>query len=266
MPFVNFDKAKLYYEIHGQGKPLVLIAGLSCDITFWQSILNEFKSHFQLLIIDNRGVGRSECPMSFSIQDMANDVIHLLQEVGIKKPHILGHSMGGCVVQTLAHQHREMFDKLIISNSLIKMNQVTALFENFILGLWQEGCSISRLAEGVMPWIFSSFYLSDKKNVEEFINNQVNHPYPQSLIGFQNQLNAVLAFDSHAWYNQIKGPALIIGSDEDILCPRDSELLAHYIEDAKYVEFHHVGHCPLIEKPKDFAGLVINYLKGKESI
>ena len=62
MPKVQVNGVHLYYEMHGQGYPLVLVAGFACDISFWQLILDELKAHFQLLIFDNRGVGRSDSP------------------------------------------------------------------------------------------------------------------------------------------------------------------------------------------------------------
>lgn len=262
MPSINVNGIQLYYELHGKGHPLVLVAGLTCDVNFWMRILDDLKTHFQVLVFDNRGVGRSESPdHTYTIEDMAQDTISLIQKLELKKPHILGHSMGGCIVQTIARDHREMVDKIIISNSLIKMNHATAHFQKFILKLREIGCPIDILAEGIMPWIFSSQYLADEQRVREFINLQINDPYPQSLIGFKKQLEAILEFDSSSWYKQIKGPALVIGSDEDILCPRDSELLASPIEDAKFVEFHRVGHCPMLEKPKEYVGIVTNYLK-----
>lgn len=264
MPKIQVNGIHLYYEIVGQGKLLVLIAGLTCDTSFWLPILNGLKAHFQLLVFDNRDVGRSDCvDKSYTIVDMSNDTIELIQKLGLQKPHILGHSMGGCIAQTIALNHRDQVDKIIISNSLIKMNHASSRFQKFILKLRQEGCSIQTLAEGVLPWIFSSHFLADEKRCQELISMQVNHPYPQTLSGFKRQLEALLAFDSTQWLKlkQMKGPALIIGSDEDIFCPRESEELANYIEDAKFVDFHRIGHCPMIEKPKEYIGIITNYLK-----
>ncbi|QLH35311.1 MAG: alpha/beta hydrolase [Parachlamydiaceae bacterium] len=109
---------------------------------------------------------------------------------------------------------------------------------------------------------FSSLYLMDEQNVRNFINSQLSHPYPQTFIGFKRQLEALLNFDSTQWYKQIQGPALIIGSDEDLLCPRDSETLANHIWDAKFIEFHRVAHCPMIEKPREYVGIISNFLKS----
>lgn len=262
MPTFEVNGIHLYYEMHGHGKPLVLVTGFASDLTFWLPILDDLKAHFQLLVFDNRGTGRSESPdRPYTIEDMAKDTMALIQKTGVQKPHILGHSMGGCIVQTIAKNHREMIDKMIISNSLIKLNNVTSHFQKFMLKLREEGFPIRTLAEGLIPWIFSSHFLADEKRIQELINLKVNNPYPQSLVGFKRQLEALMGFDSGSWFKTLKGPALVIGGDEDILCPRDSELLANHIEDAKFIDFHRVGHVPIIEKPKDYVSIVSNYLK-----
>jgi 3-oxoadipate enol-lactonase len=262
MPKIDINGNQLYYELHGQGKPLVLIAGYSCDISLWSAILDDLKEHFQILMFDNRGVGRSASPdKPLTIEDMANDTMELVQKLGLKNPHILGHSMGGCILQTIAKNHREFMDKIIISNSLIKLNNVSTQAQKFLLKLRQEGCALATLAQGIIPWIFSSHFLSNDQKVQDLIQLMESNPYPQTLIGVKRQLQALLGFNSSSWFNQLKGPALVIGGDEDILCPRDSELLANHIEDAKFVEFHRVGHVPMIEIPKEYVGILTNYLK-----
>ena len=167
--------------------------------------------------------------------------------------------MGGCIVQTLALKYREVIDKMVISNSLIKLNHITTYAQQFLYELRQEGCAMEKLAKGIMPWLFSNQFLANERNVQNFIKQQVFNP--QNLVGFKRQMHALLQFDSHNWIKTIRGPALIIGCDEDILCPRESELLANQIYEAKFVEFHRVGHCPMIEKPKEFVGIITNYLK-----
>ena len=170
--------------------------------------------------------------------------------------------MGGCIVQTLARDHREKVNKLILSNSLIKLNNVSTLAQKFILKLFKDGCSLANLAEASIPWLFQAIFWLTKKKMQDFIDQTEKYPDPQSIISKERQLEALLHFDSTAWFKKLKGPALVIGGDEDILCPRDSELLANHIEDAKFVDFHRVGHLPMIEIPKEYVGILTNYLKG----
>ena len=70
------------FGFNGHGRPLILVAGMAWNISLWQPILEQLKTHFQLLIFDNRGVGRSDCPdQAFTIEDMALDTLMLIEKV-----------------------------------------------------------------------------------------------------------------------------------------------------------------------------------------
>ncbi|MBC8526375.1 MAG: alpha/beta fold hydrolase [Candidatus Cloacimonetes bacterium] len=62
MSKVKINNIHLYYELHGKGDPLLLIAGLGCDSQSWLPVVNELSKHFQIIVFDNRGVGRSNIP------------------------------------------------------------------------------------------------------------------------------------------------------------------------------------------------------------
>lgn len=262
MGTIQINDQTIYYEIHGKGAPLVLVAGFKCDCTIWQPIIHELKKHFEILIFDNRCVGRSSTSKkSFSIDDMALDTIELIGKLKISRPHILGHSMGGAIVQILARDKRDLLGKIIISNSFIKINHVTKQAIEFENKLRKENIPLSLIKELMIPWVYSDLYLSDKKNLEELMEQTKRDLYPQSYQGYFLQKEAILAFDSSEWFRSIEGPILVIGGDEDILCPRDSEKISSYLSEAKFVDFHRVGHCSFHEKPKEFISIVSNFLK-----
>ncbi len=106
MPFAAVNGVNLYYELHGEsGEPLVLVHGYTGDITDWRHQIPEFSRTHRLLVVDERGHGRSEAPGDrsvYTIPEMAQDVEALAEEVGLERFHLLGHSMGGGVVQEIA--------------------------------------------------------------------------------------------------------------------------------------------------------------------
>ncbi|MDO8635287.1 MAG: alpha/beta hydrolase, partial [Dehalococcoidia bacterium] len=104
----------IYYEIHGRGKPLVLLMGLGCHSGLWLYQVQEFSKRFQVIVIDNRGVGRSDKPAGdYSIEMMADDTANLLKALAIPRAHILGMSMGGAIAQRFALRYPQMLDKLV---------------------------------------------------------------------------------------------------------------------------------------------------------
>lgn len=98
MPKVNVGDINMYYEVHGEGEPLLLITGLGRDLTIWILQTREFSKKYQLMVFDNRGVGRTDAPdVPYSIEMMADDTAGLLDVLGIERAHILGLSMGGFI-------------------------------------------------------------------------------------------------------------------------------------------------------------------------
>lgn len=263
MPKFDTGELKLYYELHGAGPPLILIAGFTCDVSHWIRILPELKQHFQVLIFDHRGAGQSDCPdVPYSLEMMGRDLIALMDYLHLSRAHILGHSMGGCIAQILALNEPHRIDKLIICNSLIKLKPTSAWCEKFILNLHQDGVNRRRLFEAIIPWIFSNEFLADTQRIEKVIELYLQNPHPQSIIGYKRQLEAIIAFDSTQWFQKITIPPLIINGEEDILCPHDSQRLAANIRGAKFVNFPRMGHVPMLEKPDEFNQIIIEYLKG----
>lgn len=104
MPKVKINGVNLYYEIQGDGFPLLLIQGLSENVYWWDApMIDELSKHMKLVIFDNRGVGRSDAlEGDLTIEIMAADALGLMDALNINQAHILGHSMGGMIAQELA--------------------------------------------------------------------------------------------------------------------------------------------------------------------
>jgi pimeloyl-ACP methyl ester carboxylesterase len=93
----------LYYEVAGQGVPLLLIQGVGVVGEGWRLQVDALKQRFQTLIFDNRGIGKSNpCTGPISIEAMAEDARALMDAAGWKSAHVVGHSMGGVIAQQLA--------------------------------------------------------------------------------------------------------------------------------------------------------------------
>ncbi len=96
MPTVKVNGIHLYYEVSGQGHPLILIMGLRRNISWWYRQIPELSRHFTVIAFDNRGAGRSDKPvMEYSIGLFADDTAGLMNALGIQNAHVLGISMGG---------------------------------------------------------------------------------------------------------------------------------------------------------------------------
>src|SRR4029434_8975986 len=103
MPKVRANGIELFYEESGTGEPLLLIAGFACDHTNWRKLVPLLASSYRLITFDNRGVGQSTSPATpYTIDQMAEDTIGLLDAIELNSVHIAGHSMGGQIALALA--------------------------------------------------------------------------------------------------------------------------------------------------------------------
>jgi pimeloyl-ACP methyl ester carboxylesterase len=263
MPAELVNDTTLYYEREGSGDPLVLIVGYSCDLGQWSAVRPLLASEFSLLLIDNRGVGRSECPDGpYSVRLMANDVAALMDRLNVRKAHVLGHSMGGAIAQELARSRPELVDRLVLANSLIKFPAHSAVAFRWLLQLREAGLPLRVLIEGALPWVNSRRFLADPENVRAAIEGGLANPFPQSLAGQRRQLEALLEFDSGPWFRQIAARTLVVAGEGDICTGMgESERLAEGIAGARLVRIPEMGHVPLQEIPGEFARLVREFLR-----
>lgn len=105
---------QLHTHILGQGQPLVLLHGLFGSADNWGSIAKHFSQHYQVISVDLRNHGRSPHSDSQTYAEMADDLLEVLNTLGLAKIHLLGHSLGGKVAMQFATQYPEKVSKLIV--------------------------------------------------------------------------------------------------------------------------------------------------------
>src|SRR3954469_23659453 len=106
MPTTSIGDADLYYEETGQGPPLMLVPGLGGQGSFWISQVRAFSSDFRTVVHDHRGTGRStHSRIAYSVEQMADDTLRLMDRLEIASAHFVGHSTGGAIGQVIALDH-----------------------------------------------------------------------------------------------------------------------------------------------------------------
>lgn len=263
MPVVNLSSGKLYYEVIGQGDPLICVGGFSADHHVWDSIVPFLSQHFQVVLFDNPGCGQSNIPdKEFLIQDFANIVIELCNHIQIEKAYFLGNSMGGAIVQQLAYAHSKRVIKAIISNSFINIKKLSFSLFAQARGTWFESTfPQASVIHAMLAWAFSGHFLTNE-NINLLTELTLNQPYPQTKAGYQFQLEALLRFDSSSWINEINVPCLFIASDEDSICfPSQIQSMAQKVKNSEYWVVQGSGHLPHIEYPQLFSDKVIEFLR-----
>jgi len=262
MPKQKIETISLYNEIHGRGEPLLLIAGLGSDSSSWGSVLKPFSARFQTIVFDNRGSGRSSLMKKpYTIRRLADDVITLLDYLGIKRVHVLGHSMGGYIAQELAINYPGRINKLVLeSTSFVSSKRNNLLFKGFLKRL-RPDTDYEAWLRAWLPWLFSPKTLKNKKFMEMFIKLAGQYPYRQTAEGFSGQVRAIASFDARERVKKIRAKTLIIEGEKDrLIVPREAKRLAEKIAGSEFCLLKNTGHSLHVESPKLFAKTVLRFL------
>ncbi len=264
MAVASLNGTDIYYESHGRGEPLVLIAGYGCDHLFWSAMLDELAERFQVILFDNRGAGQTTDSGSlFNLETLADDTVALIKHLGLKQPHILGHSMGGAIAEIVGKKYPDNIRKLVILNSTAKFNTRTLKTLKNFTNLVLANIALDLIIETSMPWFFSNEFLASPEHVARYIEAIKTNPYPQTVINQARQYNALVAFDAHTWAHEISVPTLLVAAEDDIVTlPQESLWLAHNISNAQ-IDFIPGGHSSPIERPKDVNHAVLTFLTKK---
>lgn len=262
MSKVFANGVNLYYEEEGVGPLLLLISGYTTDHSAWDTVRQELAKHFHLYLLDNRGVGRSDSPDSpYTIEIMADDAKAFIEALHLHKPHVVAHSMGGAIAQTLAFKHPDLIGKLVLANTLIRFKPTPTFAFRYFLKMRSLGMPFKTMVEGCLPWLFSSHFMNNAQQVADVMRLLESYPYVQSITGQTRQLEALLHFNSDEWFTKISSPTLVIEGGEDLVCPEDSQRLAKGILNAQLISFAGQRHMAHVEIPKEFTKAVVDFLK-----
>jgi 3-oxoadipate enol-lactonase len=261
MPKVQINGIDLFYEIKGTGEPLLLIAGFLCDHAYWSLIIPSLISHYQVIRLDNRGMGRSSAPTSpYSLKHMASDVAALLDHIGINQVHLVGHSMGSQIAQEIVLAHPEKVQSLMLLSSLAKGD---GLF-NSIIETWGDlptNVDLKLYEKVVLPWIFTDAFYSIPGMIEGLIEFAIKYPFPPATHSLYHHSRAILGSDTTDRLQQIHCPTLVLVGKQDILTPlKFSQQLAQAIPNAELVVIDRGGHGFLIESPDAVVSAMLNFL------
>lgn len=257
------DKVSLYFETHGKGVPLMLIAGLGSDSQSWGTVVQDLAKDFMVITPDNRGVGRStQKGADISIPIMADDCMAILDYLEIPQTHLVGHSMGGFIALECAIRYGERLTNLVLASTSTKNSSKN----NSLFRVWanelQSGTEIGLWLMELFPWLYTEYFLQDHEMVDAAIKLARTYPYPQTAEGFRKQVEATAEFNCSGRITAIRTPTLIIHGCEDMLFPASEsvERLA-LISGACSSVLGRAAHAIPLEQPEKFAAIIRKFLQ-----
>ena len=265
MPSAIVNGVDLYYECHGKGKPLMLIAGLASDSQSWQPIVEDLSRCYLVILVDNRGAGRTKPQdVEISIRSIADDCIALIEYLGLSSVTLLGHSMGGFVALDCAIRHPGHISRLILAGtSAFNSERNNALFHDWAACLI-SGMDLEHWFRNIFFWIFSRRFFENKKLLSDAVQYAIEYPYPQSSAAFAKQVRAIEAFDCQKSLSSIKQHTLLVCGKEDLLFPPEESIkVLQAIPGASVSVIEDAAHSIHIENTRAFTDCVSHFMNNR---
>lgn len=247
LSIVMVNGIRLYYETYGEGYPIIAISGKDSNMDWWHpAIKAALSANNRLVMLDNRGAGRSEVPTdSYGISDMAKDVVELMDALGIGQAHILGQSMGGMIAQEIAIEYPQRVAKLILVSTTCGVTRVRPSFK-MLRWMFRKPAAFS--SQDTLNMLYSKSYIRENADkMAELVERMSSFPPSEGTMAAHKA--ASRKFDSLARLSRIVSPTLIIHGRQDwVFRPPHAELLNRHIADSKLLMYANAGHGVLSQE------------------
>jgi pimeloyl-ACP methyl ester carboxylesterase len=248
----------------GKGKQILCVHGITANSRFWDCLASALSPHHRVIAMDLRGRGLSDKPPTgYSIENHCKDILALMNDQGLKRPVLMGHSLGAFISLVFAAQNPKEIDRLILVDGGGKLSedQMAKVFAGIKPSLDRLGQVFSSLdaylaqmkqAPYLKPWnsYMETYFRYEVENVEGGVRSRV---HPEHINEEARNLGKV---DSREFYKQVKAPTLILRAtkgmlaEDDLLLPEDVvERMVREIPNAKRVDIEGANHYSILFQP-----------------
>jgi 3-oxoadipate enol-lactonase len=264
MPVVQANGIEMYYEVQGEGEPLVLIPYLAADQACYAFQVAEYAKHFTCYTVDLRGAGLSGKPEgTYTTALLADDVAAFMHAAGIENGHVFGLSLGAATGMFLAAKYPE----LVKSLSLHSAWDATDPFLRTVVEGWRiiaQGLDsvTDMVITGVFPWCFTpELYAARPEYIQSLADFVRSRPMPP-VDALLRQSGAVLGHDATAAIPSITAPTLITFGERDMCTStRFAAPLSEGINGSELIVFSGAAHAPIYEITEEFNQRTLEFLR-----
>lgn len=258
MPTLQKNDVTLNYQTFGdKTKPALIFSNsLGTNYTMWQPQIDALQQDFYIICYDTRGHGQSSTPSyPYTIAELGQDVVALLNHLNINKANFCGISMGGLTGQWLAINKPDYFNKIIVSNTAAKIGNKEA---------WQERANKVR-KEGLQPiadtaasrW-FTEGFIKDNPQIIKKLSDDLATGSPD---GYANCCEALAMADLRDELHKASVPMLVIGGEKDpVTTVADAQAIVDMAPNAKLAIID-ASHIANVERAEDFIRCIREYFR-----
>ncbi|MEA2428035.1 MAG: hypothetical protein QOF37_1663 [Thermoleophilaceae bacterium] len=266
MPTATSGSAELWWESTGDGMPVLLVMGLGMNATGWWRTQKALSGSFRTIAFDNRGVGRSSRPPGpYSVAQMADDAIAVLDAAGAERAHVYGISLGGMIAQEIALRHPGRVHGLVLGATTPGGHHATPADADTLAFFQRRGSMGAE--EGVWASVPYNYAPATRAERAQMIGEDIVQRlrYPIEPEPYKAQLAAALGHDAYDRLPQIAAPTLVVHGDADLMVPpANGDLLARRIPDAELLVLPGAAHLYPTDAPEADAS-VARFLSERSS-
>jgi pimeloyl-ACP methyl ester carboxylesterase len=263
MPFAELDERRVYYEAHGEGDPVLLLAGLGADHLAWGLQTDAFREQHRVIVFDNPGVGRTQGPPGpYTTELFADAAAGVLRALGIERAHVVGASMGGTIAQQLALRHPSLVRSLSLHCTWGRADgHLTAIMRS-----WQRYARevpLIDLCRQCWLWVFTVWWFNDRPDEVAKLEQQVlESEWPQSPAAFCDQAEACIGHDVLDRLGEVEVPTLITVGDRDMLTPpHHTYAIKDRMPQARVRVWQQMAHAPFWEIADEFNRVQLEFMR-----
>lgn len=258
------EVAGLYYEDQGAGGalPLILSAGLGGSAAYWAPNVRVLAEHHRVIAYDHRGTGRSARAVEgiLRIEDLADDLLALMDGLGIERAALIGHGAGGLTGLALALKAPARLARLVVVNGWARLDPHTGRCFDARLALL-EGSGVRAYLRAQPLFLYPPQWSSDHNDALEREEEEQVASFPGAEM-MRRRIAAVRRFDIADRLGEIAVQSLFLAADDDMLVPAAcSERLSAGVPGATLARLMSGGHACNVTRPESFNAGLIDWLK-----
>jgi pimeloyl-ACP methyl ester carboxylesterase len=247
------------WERRGTGLPLVLVHGLGYARWGWEPVADRFAERYEIVLLDNRGIGASGTPSGlYTVAEMAEDTLRVMDEAGVESAHVIGTSLGGMIAQEVALAAPERVRKLVVVCTTPGGPEAAPMPEQTVR-LMAEAPALEPLV--ALRRFVENALAPDPPDgvVERILAHRIETAQP--FAAWLAQAAAGAAFDAWERLPGLRIPTLVLHGTADVVVdPANADLLAARIQGARVELFPGCGHLLFWEQPDRFVRIVGEFL------
>lgn len=281
--FESFDKTPIYYEVRGEGEPLILIYGIACLMNHWHFQVEHFSKHRKVITFDIRAHHKSQPlgnPQNLKVSDLVEDIVLLMEHLHISKAHFAGHSFGAPLLLETYRMRPDLIGSMTFINGFSK-NPIKGMFGLDVVEpfyyfvkqqyekapdlwttLWRMAVDnpLAMLLAGVAGGF--NLKLTHFKDIEVYARGVAR----MDIRAFLGLFEELMKFDGEEILPTVAVPTLIISGEKDNVTPQKFQHEFHHkIAGSEFVLVPYGSHCTQLDFP-DYINMKMEAFLQKNSL